>query len=233
MQIVVAENVKKGITLAKEELYKRVDNKTVLFLSGGKTPEPLYTQLAEEKVIKPAAVALVDERYGKPMHKNSNEGMIQKTGLLDYFDSRKIPFYPILKPQTAIVETAAMYDETVRNLFFHFPKSIGILGIGADGHTAGIAPKRADFSNPLFTPEQKHLFVSSFHDKTGYFGERVTLTFAGISLLDFIIIFMFGKEKMQALQNALKQGDQEEIPARLYQTRELAKKTLIITDQKI
>ncbi len=45
MQIVIARSIQNGIEIAKEELYKRVDNKTVLFLSGGKTPKPLYEVL--------------------------------------------------------------------------------------------------------------------------------------------------------------------------------------------
>src|SRR5579859_2388338 len=96
MQVVVAENIIKGVERVKEELYKRTDSKTVLFLSGGKTPKPLYETIAQEKIIKPAVIALVDERYGKPMHKNSNEKMISETGLLAYTSSRNIPFYPIL-----------------------------------------------------------------------------------------------------------------------------------------
>ncbi len=233
MQIVVAGTIQKGIEIAKEELYKRVDSKTVLFLSGGKTPKPLYQVLAEEKIIKPAAVGMIDERYGNPYHKNSNEKMISETGLLSYFATRKIPFNPILQEHRSLDETAQLYDEKVRSLFFHFPKSIGVLGIGSDGHTAGILPNRNDFINPLFDNSQKHLFVSSFIDKMSPFGKRITLTFAGLSLLDYIIVFIFGKDKKEAINKALTPGSLEEIPARFYQMREMAKKTMFITDQKI
>ncbi len=159
--------------------------------------------------------------------------MISETGLLPYFASRNIPFYPILEESKSLEETAQLYDEKVRSLFFHFPKSIGLLGIGNDGHTAGILPSRENFVNPIFDNAQKHLFVSSFTDKNSVIGKRITLTFAGLSLLDYIIVFIFGSDKKEAINKALTQGNLEEIPARFFQTREIAKKTMFITDQKV
>ena len=55
MQIVVVQNEEKGIEKAKEILEEKVDKKTVLFLSGGSTPKSLYSALAHEKIIHPAA----------------------------------------------------------------------------------------------------------------------------------------------------------------------------------
>lgn len=233
MQIVVVDSVEKGLEKAKEELYKRVDNKTVLFLSGGSTPKPLYERLAKEAVIKPSVVAMVDERFGKKLHENSNEKMIQESGFTTYLAKHKIPFYPILHSGLTREQTAIAYDKKARDLFFHFNKSVGILGIGADGHTAGIAPNREDFKNPIFDVSRKHLFVSEFDDKNGNFGERITLSFAGLSLLDFFIVLAFGKEKESALQKLSTSGPLEEIPARFYNSQDIAKKTLFITDQKI
>lgn len=233
MQVIVVKNQDQGIERAKETLYEQVDNKSVLFLSGGKTPQPLYEQLAKEKIIKPAAVALIDERYGEPLHDNSNERMIAETGLLGYFRTQKIPVHLILRKGKSPEEIASEYDEMVRRLFFHFPKSVGILGIGSDGHTAGIAPNRKDFTNPLFDRSQKHLFVSSFVDPSGSFGTRVTLTFAGLSLLDSFIVLTFGKEKAKALRTSFTPGELEKIPARFFMTDDIAKKALFITDQRV
>ncbi len=233
MQIVLVNSLEAGIEKAKEILYEKVDNKTALFLSGGKTPEPLYQRLATEQIIKPAAAAIVDERFGNPMHQNSNELMISQTGLFEYFSRNKIPFFSALQKDVSCEEAAKKYDEKIREIFFHFPHSIGITGIGKDGHTAGIAPNRDDFKNPLFADSQKNLFVSCFNDATGYFKERITLTFAGLSLLDFIIVFAFGEEKQEALQKVFSKGSLEEIPARIYNTPQFSDKTLFITDQKI
>jgi 6-phosphogluconolactonase/glucosamine-6-phosphate isomerase/deaminase len=97
VKIETVQNPKQGIKVAKHLLYKTVDPKTVLFLSGGTTPKPLYKALAQEKKLHVGAVAMVDERYGVPLHKNSNERMIKESGFLDYFKKIQVPFYPILR----------------------------------------------------------------------------------------------------------------------------------------
>ncbi|MGH7246000.1 MAG: 6-phosphogluconolactonase, partial [Candidatus Levyibacteriota bacterium] len=222
-----------GIERAKEELYKRVDNRTVLFLSGGQTPLPLYRLLAFEEIIKPAVVGLVDERYGKSLHDDSNELLIKGTGLLDYLEKQKIPFYPMLGNDVDITQAAQQYDKKTRDLFFQFPKSIAVTGIGKDGHTAGIAPNRTDFTNPLFNTNQNDLYVAHFDDEKGPFKKRVTMTFNGLALIDFFIVLAFGQEKAEALRKVFIQGDLEEIPARFYQQPDIVGKTLFITDQNI
>lgn len=232
MQILIVDTPQKGFEKAKEFLYNQVDSTTVLFLSGGITPRPLYEMLAQEKILKPAAVGMVDERFGQPMHTNSNEFMIQQTGFLDYLTKQKIPFYSMLAKERSREERVEQYDQQVRDLFFKFPKSIAILGIGIDGHIAGIVPERRDFHNPLFDPAQQYLYVSGFSDTKKY-KERITMTFAGLSLIDRLIVLVFGKEKQKALQKAFTPGSIEEVPARFFQQPEIAKKTLFITDQRI
>lgn len=231
MQILVVKNIDQGLERAKEQIYKLVDNKTVLFLSGGTTPGPLYAEFAKEGVLKPAVVAMVDERFGPKMHENSNEKMIADTGFLRYLSLTNIPFYPILRDGLSREEAAESYDKKVRDLFFHFPKSVGIMGIGKDGHTAGIPA--SEISNIKFQMSNKYKFVESYNDQEGAYPERITLTFAGLSLLDYFIVFAFGKERAKAMQNAFTKGPLEEIPARFYTTDDIAKKTLFITDQKI
>ncbi|HET9947220.1 MAG TPA: 6-phosphogluconolactonase [Patescibacteria group bacterium] len=233
MQFFIVKDIQAGLEKAKEILAEEVDKKTVLFLSGGSTPAPLYETLAKEKLLHPAGVGLIDERFGEPMHEKSNELMISKTGLMSYLETERIPFYSMLQKGYDREQDARDYDQTLRNLFFQIPKSIGILGIGTDGHIAGIAPNRAHFNNPLFEKEQEDLYVSEFDDPTGPFGQRITMTFAGLSLLDFLLVFVFGKEKQKALQKTFTPGKLEEIPARFFQQTDIAKKTLFITDQKI
>ena len=245
-----------GVELAKRERYKIVDERTVLFLSGGSTPKPLYQILAKEKILKPGTVAMVDERFGPALHRISNELSIKKTGLLGYFASEHIPFFPILHQDLRFHpkggdtnmrkrrKVAERYNSIVSQLFTQFPKCISILGLGVDGHTASIAPNRPDFKNPLFKRERKNLFVSEFRDpksmsKEGSpappfgFGERITLTIHALSKMDLLILLVFGKEKKKALELLFSKGPIEEIPARFLKTPQVSKKTLLITDQKL
>ncbi len=229
-----------GFRLAREILSATVDRRTVLYLSGGRTPKDLYKNLANDRKLVPGAIALIDERYGSKFHNNSNEKMIKDTGFLPYSEDRNIPFYPILQePQLDLATTADNYDMTVRYLFSGFPKSVAILGIGLDGHTAGIAGNRPQllgqegFDNPLFNELHKNNFVSSFSDLEGPFKERVTLTFLGLSMVDLYIVLLFGEDKKQALKLVFSEGTEEDIPGRFFKRPDIAKRTLFITDQKV
>lgn len=232
MELIVVKNIDQGIERAKEVLYDIVDRKTALFLSGGKTPAPLYAAIAKEQILTPAAVGMVDERYGEPMHENSNEKMVQGTGLLRYLESQNIPFYPMLHEHLDVEQSAREYDSLTRKLFFGLPKSVAILGIGTDGHTASIMPNRRDFTDPLFEKEYQHQYVAYIDDPKKY-GKRITLTFEALSLMDRLLVFAFGKDKKKALKEIFEPGPINKIPARFLLQPEVAHKTLFLTDQKI
>ncbi|HUD09281.1 MAG TPA: 6-phosphogluconolactonase [Patescibacteria group bacterium] len=229
MKIIKVKNPEEGIEVCKKLLYEIVSKKSVLFLSGGSTPKVLYQKLAEEKKLKAGAVALVDERFGEKLHENSNEKMIQDTGLIQNLSEQNTRFYPILRDKD-IGETAKDYDETVRYLFNYFPKSVGILGVGVDGHTAGLP---AGMTNDQYQMSNKTDLVTSFDDFPAAQKERITLTFLGLSKLDQIIVLVFGKDKKKALRLMFKSGSIAEIPSRTLSTKEISDKVTLITDQVI
>lgn len=218
-----------GIKVAKKILYQSSNKKTVLFLSGGKTPKNLYEQLAREKKLKIGAVGMVDERYGKKYHENSNEFMVKESGFLQYLESKAVPFFPILKEGLDRKETAKKYEESVRFLLSEFSQSIAILGMGSDGHTAGI-PSR--INDEQLTMNNSSL-ATEFDDFPSPQRERITLTFEGLSKIDFLILMVFGEDKKEALEKMMQEGSETEIPARFFMRPKIAPKTLLITDQKI
>jgi len=228
MQMIFVSSIEQGVEHAKEILYKRVDRKTVLFLSGGASPKPLYDSLATEQQLHPAAVALTDERFGQPMHTNSNEKMLRDAGLFSYFTMKQIPIHFILQKNATPEATAFQYDLTIKDLFFKIPKSLAVVSIGADGHTAGLPAMQT-----FITPENKHLFVIHYNDRNGIYKERITLTFQGLSMIDFFILWVFGKEKNDALKKIFTRGGLEEVPGRLYNQPDISKKTVLITDLKL
>ena len=215
-----------GVELAKREIYKIVDERTALFLSGGSTPKPLYQILAKEGKLKVGAVAMVDERFGPSFHQNSNEKMIKDTGLLSYLESRDIPLYGILKNKS-LGKTARDYDSKVRKLLNQFPKSIAILGIGEDGHTASL---RAGIQNSKVKSQKLAISIKDF---PGEFRERITLTFHALSQMDLLIVLVFGKEKRKALNLMFSGGPIGEIPARFLNTPKVLKKNILITDKRV
>jgi 6-phosphogluconolactonase/glucosamine-6-phosphate isomerase/deaminase len=222
--VVTVSDQNEGFFLAKDILYAVTNRKTVLFLSGGATPKDFYTMLSQEEKLD---VALVDERYGEKMHENSNEQMLQQSGLLGYLRYTKTPFYPVLQKEPGIEETAKQYDETLRFLFNGFQKSVGILGIGLDGHTAGIPVNHEE------TPKEKGLLATTFYDFPPPHIYRISMTFHGLSMIDLLIVLVFGDGKKEALEHMFTSGFEKEIPARFFKRLEMATKTLIITDQKL
>jgi len=232
VQIPIIKTVKskeQGIKIAQELILRNISPETVLFLSGGSTPKPLYQALLQEKNLKLGAAAIVDERFGKLMHDDSNEKMIAETGLINFLKKQNIRFYKVLEDKE-IDETTKDYDETVRFLLYQFKRSIGILGIGEDGHIAGL-PAKSQISN--LKSQMESAFVKSVNDFPGASKERITMTVLALSMLDQIIVLAFGKEKKKALKKMLEEGPIEEIPARFLTQKGIAEKTTIITDQKI
>ena len=226
------QNVEAGITLAKELLYAIVDKTTALYLSGG-SMQALYKVLAVEEIITPGAVGLIDERFGEPMHANSNEKMIRETGFLRYLQMKDIPFYPILHKEKTREEVASAYDEKVRSLHAIFRNHVGLIGIGPDGHISSIIPNRSDFHNPWFDAERKQLLISEFNDPKSHYKERVGMTFLGLSMLDQLLVLAFGESKQKMFEQLFEEGSDQEIPARFFKRPEIAKKTLFITDQEV
>ncbi len=234
MKIINVRNPEESVQVCKQLLYKLVLKNTVLFLSGGSTPKDLYQKLAKEKKINPGAVAMVDERYFSKSqmtnHKfQTNEEMIKNTQLLSYLQKSNTKFYPILENKN-FEQTVKDYDETVRFLFNHFPKSVGILGIGTDGHTAGIP---VGMTSAQFQMSNNTDLVTCFADFPGECKERITLTFSGLAKLDQIIVIAFGNDKKKALKLIFKPGSITEIPARFLSQEKIARKVTLITDQSV
>lgn len=227
--IIESATAQKADEIISEILQKYSDQKTALFLSGGKTPKKLYESIASQKTLKAGAVGLIDERFGKKLHRSSNELMIKSTGLLDYFDSQNVRFYSMLEGK-GIEESTRDYDESLRFIFKYFPKNVGLLGLGGDGHTAGI-PAIAEISRKMMGDQSS---LASHYGAEKY-GQRITMNFNALSVLDLIIILVLGQEKREILAQMFKfSGSQDEIekfPAKFYLKPEIAKKCILITDQ--
>jgi len=226
--ILETATAQKANETVSEILEKYSDYKTALFLSGGSTPKKLYEQFAIDKKLKAGAVGQIDERFGSKNHKNSNEQMIKNTGLIEYFENKNIRFYPILEKEVGIEDSARQYDEALRFIFKYFPKSVGILGIGEDGHTAGI-PSIPQIALKMLEDQSE---LVDYYEAEKY-GARITMNFHGISMLDLIIVLALGQEKRETLSQIFKEGMIDDFPSRFYLRPGIAEKTIIITDQII
>lgn len=222
-----------GFTLAKEILIEISNNKTSLFLSGGRTPKDFYHILSTEKDLEVGTVGLVDERFGNRFHENSNEKMLMDSGLLQSLDKKGVKFNPTLTGSQDIKTTADEYDQTLRSIHATYQQSIGILGIGTDGHTAGVPADPEVWTEYGLVEKNKSEMATFFDDHGKFYGPRITTTFLGLSMLDLLIVMVFGSAKQNAIEKMFANGPEEEIPSRFFKRPDIATKTLLITDQKV
>lgn len=240
IHVVSVADEREGIALALPLFASILSKQAVVYLSGGRTPKALYAHIAKEEMIIPGAFAMVDERYGPPMHENSNELMLKESGLLRYAQMRQIPFYQMLKGDNR-EETADAYDQTVRELHARYQQHVALLGIGMDGHTAGIpAPLSVGLKDEALTTWLEDLknrsrsrMVIDYDDARGFYKERITMTYAGLLMMDILIVLVFGNDKKMALELMFEDGPEDEVPSRFFKRPDIVKKTILLTDQPI
>src|SRR3989344_1532466 len=138
IEIVKVKDKEEGQVKAHDLLLGLVDKDTLLALSGG-TSMDYRAMLVDADDVVPGAICVVDERYGKPFHKDSNEKLLLDQGVKNFADDKCIETHKILKGAN-FEETAKVYDLEIRNLFKRFPKRVGVMGVGTNLHTAGIFP---------------------------------------------------------------------------------------------
>lgn len=231
-EIVVVETptMRKAIEVISEILDRYSDSKTALFLSGYVSPM-LYEELVRKESIKAGAILQIDEFYNEKLRKNSKKLLIKSTGLLNYFDQRNVRFYSIIQEgkDLSVEQNKEDYDEALRFVFKYFPKNVGILTIDKDFQTAGIQ------ADSLIVKKM----INDQSNLVSFDNGLITLNFNALSILDLIILMVVGQDKREVLSSLFKtniDNIQEEIekqPAKFYLRPEIAKKTILITDQMI
>lgn len=219
IELVKVEDKAAGQVKAHEILKKIVDAQTLLALSGG-TSVDYRKMIVEPNDVVPGAICVVDERYGEPFHKNSNELLFRNQGVKEFTDSRCIEARKYLVV-LGFYETAKKYDGVIKDLFVRFPKRVGVMGVGTNLHTAGIFPQ----SDMAHSPD--YVAWDEVDDK---FPERISLTLKALGEFTNFIIMMFGEEKKKALEIMLdeNENDMQKYPAVFYRKSNI--KSWLITD---
>jgi len=219
IKVVNVKNREEGNRKAHGILKKLVDTNTLLALSGGTSPD-YKKMIVEPGDILPGAICVVDERFGKPFNKNSNELLLKNQGIKDFADKKCIESHKILKGKD-FLETAKVYKKEIEDLFKKFKKNVGVMGIGTNLHTAGIFPYSVAAKSPNFV--EAEIVEDTFP-------KRITLTLKALGEFTNFIIMMFGPSKETHLKMMLdeKENDMQKYPAIFY--RKSFAKSYLITD---
>ncbi|GAC1386795.1 MAG: hypothetical protein NVS1B7_7160 [Candidatus Saccharimonadales bacterium] len=173
--------------LIESLLHALKQDKTVLWLiSGGSNIQVAVNTMErlsgyDEKL----HIMLLDERFGPVGHEDSNWQQLLEAG----FSASQAVLYPVLQPQLDYPITIQTYAANLRSCFKSVDVVIGLLGMGADGHTAGILPR-----SPACEPTDQ-LVVS--YQTAEYI--RITTTFAALQHIDIAYCLAYGENKKDAL----------------------------------
>ncbi|MCX6733591.1 MAG: 6-phosphogluconolactonase [Candidatus Peregrinibacteria bacterium] len=163
-----------------------------LGLSGGSTPKKLYRRLAELHIPWEKMVLIVlDERNVSLSDPHSNYGMIRDEllSMIKIPDEQVVFFDTELGYDSAVLSTEQKLIHLKKErlpLFDHL-----ILGVGADGHIAGIFPE---------TPSpQKGFLTMKTHTDMFDVGERMTATMEALTSCASATLLVNGHEKTRVL----------------------------------
>lgn len=143
-------------------------------------------------------IMLSDERYGEVGHADSNWEQLMQAG----FNPWQAQLIPTLQPGTSLEETVRGYNQAVQQAMTSNQIIIAQLGIGPDGHIAGILPHSG--------AAHEEINLVAGYVSTPF--TRITMTFNALRHITAAYVFAFGGTKNQALRSlhdlSLPLGDQ-------------------------
>jgi 6-phosphogluconolactonase/glucosamine-6-phosphate isomerase/deaminase len=175
--------------LAKSLSAQLKTGRRVLWLISGGSVINLATIAAKKLThhnLDNLSVSLIDERYGPPGHKDSNWRQLMAAG----FSLPGAQLYPILINKN-IEATTSEFDDFIKHTENSY--KIGLLGVGVDGHTAGLLPGSPALSSDRY---------ADYYQGPDFW--RISLTPKALVTLDEALVFALGQSKAQALADLQK-----------------------------
>ena len=193
-------------------------NKVLWLVSGGSsaaiaagTAKSIDSEGLEN--IRNLSVSLIDERFGPVGHNDSNWQQLNKAG----FKIKGAQMLPVLK-NVSLVQTAKDYAQFIEKALKEHNYILGLVGIGADGHTLGIKPD---------SPATKSRGLICAYEWDDYV--RLTLAPQAIKKFDEIVAYATGEEKHWVLDDLDKPISPKQQPAQYLKT---ARKLTVYNDYK-
>ena len=189
-------DVKEAENNLKDRLLHELESgKNVLWLVSGGSNIGVTVEIMRnipEGLTEHLSIMLIDERYGKPGHADSNWQQLMQAGL----SPKNAHLMPVLLSNSALEQTAMHYNNMAAQAFAEADVCIAQVGMGIDGHIAGILP------HTVTSVDNQQLAV-------GYQNEpfdRLTLTFSALEMMDAIYVFAYGDSKREAITTLQNEG---------------------------
>ena len=178
---------------------------------GGTTPAGCFEALSQYPLDwDRVRFSLSDERWVPSDHEDSNEKLIRDS---------------LLVGKAAVAELAPVYVadasreercEELQDPLPVLPFSFSLIGMGADGHFASLFPDAENLDVGL-AADSGRLYVPV--DTAASEHPRVSMTLAGISRADEIVLLFFGDEKLEVYERAVEESNGYPVSRLLRQKR--------------
>ena len=164
-----------------------------LFVSGGKSPTPIFHQLSEMQLAwNLVKVHLVDERFAPHHPEDLNETLVRQHLLKS--NASTATFVPLLSSNDIAESVLQANAKTV-----HLTQpDIVLLGMGLDGHTASLFPDAPDFQAAMSANDH---YVMVHPTQAPH--PRISISFNWLCASKTVILFIPGSEKSTAFNEYL------------------------------
>jgi 6-phosphogluconolactonase/glucosamine-6-phosphate isomerase/deaminase len=200
--------------IARSILNELGQGKNVLFFVTGGSSIAVCVKVSEilrEHPHQNLTVMLTDERYGPVGHNDSNWYKLIETGF-SLLDAKLTPILTGEDHMTTTKKFAEALSQELKNADY----KIGLFGVGADGHTAGILPETVAVNSQDF--------ACGYNTDTF---SRITMTPVAIEKLDEAVAWIQGEAKWQVLDGLKNEISLMKQPAQILKTIPLL---IIFTD---
>lgn len=198
---------KSEISTAAAELFVQIaqqsisqNGKFVVSLTGGSSPEQLYTLLAQPEYQNKIDWSKVfvfwgDERWVSLNDEQSNGKMTDRT-LLSKVPIPKNQVFYMWEDGISAEDYAAKYEDEIRkHLGADLRFDLILLGMGPDGHTASLFPHQEVLHETQKMVAAYHLDAQNMY--------RITLTAPLINKGKHLVVMLYGENKAPALHEVL------------------------------
>ncbi|MBI5530212.1 MAG: 6-phosphogluconolactonase [Candidatus Doudnabacteria bacterium] len=201
----------------------------LLLLSGGSALSVL-DYIGQTSLGENLTVSVLDERFSEDPSIN-NFSQLQKHDFYQLALNVDVSFFGTLpRPAETIDQLALRWEANLKKWKEENPNGLimATLGMGADGHTAGIFPFPEDAGKFHKLFENDNWVAAYSAAGKNKFPERLTTTATFFKLIDFGFVYACGKEKSAMLKQALAgKNEFSVLPACAWQN---IKEVMVFTD---
>lgn len=149
------------------------------------------------------SVTLTDERYGMPGHADSNWQQLIDGG----FSLPNAHLYPVLRGKE-VIDTVDDYREILRQVIEEADYTIGLFGMGQDGHIASLFPGHPALDEPI-----SYAVIADNVPKPPPL--RLTISPVAIRAVDEAVLYAAGPDKAEVITKLRTALQPVEQPAQL------------------